>query len=311
NFEVEVEYFGAKRAVPLAPGGSATPVTGANVRAYVRRLVEWTLEEGVEAQFRAFAQGFHQVCGGPALSLFQHEELELLVCGLPHLDFGAMRANARYEGGYSRAHPTIVMFWQHSVQNFEVEVEYFGAKRAVPLAPGGSATPVTGANVRAYVRRLVEWTLEEGVEAQFRAFAQGFHQVCGGPALSLFQHEELELLVCGLPHLDFGAMRANARYEGGYSRAHPTIVMFWQVLSELDMDQKRRFLAFSTGCNRAPVAGLGALVLTIQRSGPDSERLPSAHTCFNTLLLPDYATRARLKAKLLLAIENAQGFGLR
>lgn len=31
-----------------------------------------------------------QVCGGPALSLLRHEELELLVCGLPHLDFGAL-----------------------------------------------------------------------------------------------------------------------------------------------------------------------------------------------------------------------------
>lgn len=28
-----------------------------------------------------------QVCGGPALSLFRHEELELLICGLPHFDF--------------------------------------------------------------------------------------------------------------------------------------------------------------------------------------------------------------------------------
>jgi hypothetical protein len=31
-----------------------------------------------------------QVCGGPALSLFRHEELELLVCGLHHYDFDVM-----------------------------------------------------------------------------------------------------------------------------------------------------------------------------------------------------------------------------
>jgi hypothetical protein len=35
---------------------------------------------------------FFQVCGGPALSLFRHEELELLVCGLPHFDFDVSRA---------------------------------------------------------------------------------------------------------------------------------------------------------------------------------------------------------------------------
>ncbi len=44
---------------------------------------------------------------------------------------------------------------------------------------------------------------------------------------------------------------------------------------------------------------------------PDSERLPSAHTCFNVLLLPDYASQAKLRAKLLTAIDNAQGFGLK
>ncbi|GFR49165.1 hypothetical protein Agub_g11186, partial [Astrephomene gubernaculifera] len=109
--------------------------------------------------------------------------------------------------------------------------------------------------------------------------------------------------------LDFGALEAHARYEGGYHRQHPVIVWFWQVLSELDLDAKRRFLAFTTGCDRAPVAGLGALVLTIQRSGPDSARLPSAHTCFTTLLLPEYGSRGKLRAKLLTAIENAQGFG--
>eukprot|EP00198_Chlamydomonas_reinhardtii_P006699 XP_001696035.1 predicted protein [Chlamydomonas reinhardtii] len=198
-------------------------------------------------------------------------------------------------------------------RNFEVETEVFGSRRAVPLIPGGQHVPVTGANVGRYVARLCEWTLGEAVEAQFRAFATGFHQVrvCGGPALSLFRHEELELLICGLPHLDFGALEANARYEGGYGADHPTVRMFWQVLSGLDLDQKRRFLAFTTGCDRAPVAGLGALVLTIQRSGPDSERLPSAHTCFNVLMLPDYSTRSKLKTKLLTAIENAQGFGLK
>ena len=63
-------------------------------------------------------------------------------------------------------------------------------------------------------------------------------------------------------------------------------------------------------CCRAPVGGLGRLSLVIQRSGPDSDRLPTAHTCFNYLLLPEYASAEKLQALLLTAIENAQGFGL-
>lgn len=43
---------------------------------------------------------------------------------------------------------------------------------------------------------------------------------------------------------------------------------------------------FTTGSDRAPVGGLGRLPLLIQRAGPDTEHLPTAHTCFNALLLP-------------------------
>lgn len=62
--------------------------------------------------------------------------------------------------------------------------------------------------------------------------------------------------------------------------------------------------------HRAPVGGLGKLTLIIQRFGPDSDRLPTAHTCFNYLLLPEYSSEEKLKSRLLTAIENAQGFGL-
>jgi hypothetical protein len=58
------------------------------------------------------------------------------------------------------------------------------------------------------------------------------------------------------------------------------------------------------------VGGLGKLQLVIQREGPDSERLPSAHTCFNYLLLPEYGSKEKLRARLLTAIEHGQGFGL-
>ncbi len=58
------------------------------------------------------------------------------------------------------------------------------------------------------------------------------------------------------------------------------------------------------------MGGLGQLRLVIQRAGGDTDRLPSAHTCFNYLLLPEYSDAEKLRARLMLAIENAQGFGL-
>jgi len=40
------------------------------------------------------------------------------------------------------------------------------------------------------------------------------------------------------------------------------------------------------------------------------ENLPEAHTCFNQLILPEYQNKEILKKKLIIAISNAEGFGL-
>lgn len=75
------------------------------------------------------------------------------------------------------------------------------------------------------------------------------------------------------------------------------------------MDEKKRLLFFATGSDRSPIGGLGNLQLAISRQ-PDSDRLPSAHTCFNHLLLPEYATKEKMRERLIAAINNAEGFGL-
>ena len=48
----------------------------------------------------------------------------------------------------------------------------------------------------------------------------------------------------------------------------------------------------------------------VQCGGPDTARLPTSHTCFNVLLLPEYSSREKLRERLCVAIDNAQGFGL-
>jgi hypothetical protein len=40
------------------------------------------------------------------------------------------------------------------------------------------------------------------------------------------------------------------------------------------------------------------------------EKLPTAHTCFNQLVIPQYSSKDILRKKLLVAIENSTGFGM-
>ncbi|EOD15870.1 hypothetical protein EMIHUDRAFT_245473 [Emiliania huxleyi CCMP1516] len=90
---------------------------------------------------------------------------------------------------------------------------------------------------------------------------------------------ELELLLCGSPNLDFEALERVTQYDDGFSCDSPCIALLWEVIHELPLEMKKKFLFFCTGSDRVPIKGLGNLSFVISRNGSDEERLQSAtHT---------------------------------
>jgi len=170
--------------------------------------------------------------------------------------------------------------------DFTVTTEAYGVRTTTELAPGGAAVPVTAANRRAYVHAYLRWLLVDAVARPFDAFARGFKMVADGPALALFRADELSLLLAGSPHLDFAALERTARYEPPFAADHRVVRWLWAAVHAAPPDVQRKFLAFTTGYDRSPINGLGDVKMVVQRAGPDSESLPTASTCFNTLLLP-------------------------
>lgn len=153
-------------------------------------------------------------------------------------------------------------------------------------------------------------------------------KVCGGRVLELFHSHELMAVVIGNENYDWEALEDAAEYKNGYSSSDPTIRWFWEVLHELSLEDKKKFLLFLTGCDRIPIQGMKAikvnltccyhsyliiklnkLQIVIQPTN-DDKFLPVAHTCFNLLDLPRYQTKEKLKYKLLQAIQQTQGFSL-
>lgn len=193
---------------------------------------------------------------------------------------------------------------------FQVAADYYGEARLHDLLPGGADVPVTADNRRRFVDLYAAWLLEGSVARQSAAFVRGFRHVCGELFFELFRAEELELLVCGDPVLDFHELQRAAAYDNGYSAEHPVIQRFWRVLHSMTAEEQRKFLFFTTGSDRAPIGGLGELKFVVVRHGEDSEQLPQSHTCFNALLLPEYATDERMRDRLLVAITNSEGFGM-
>jgi ubiquitin-protein ligase E3 A len=192
---------------------------------------------------------------------------------------------------------------------FSVTVESWGETRTVDLVPGGASVPVTRANARDYVKAYLQWLLVDSVKTFFDAFERGFNAVVGGPALELFRPEELAEAVRGSPTLDFEALERGAQYELPYTSSNATVRNFWSVVHSLTDEEKKKFLHFSTGTDRAPLRGLGSIQFVVSRE-PDSDRLPSSHTCFNQIVIPEYPTREKLEAKLRAAIQQSEGFGL-
>ena len=80
-------------------------------------------------------------------------------------------------------------------------------------------------------------------------------------------------------------------------------------MHKLNDEDKKNFLTFVTGTDRVPIDGLKTLKFNIQRHSNVSN-LPTAHTCFNVMLLPEYESRQVLEKNMRLILEHNQGFGL-
>ncbi|KAK5931263.1 hypothetical protein CgunFtcFv8_027425 [Champsocephalus gunnari] len=190
-------------------------------------------------------------------------------------------------------------------------MDLFGSPILYDLKEDGEEIPVTQENRQEFVEMYSDYILNKSVERQFRAFKKGFQIVTNeSPLKYLFRPEEVELLICGSRKLDFEALEKTTEYDGGYSKDSQIIKDFWETIHSFGEEQKRLFLQFTTGTDRAPVGGLGKLKMIIAKNGSDTDRLPTSHTCFNALLLPEYCSKEKLKERLLKAITYAKGFGM-
>uniref|UniRef100_A0A8C9WK70 HECT and RLD domain containing E3 ubiquitin protein ligase 4 n=1 Tax=Scleropages formosus TaxID=113540 RepID=A0A8C9WK70_SCLFO len=161
-----------------------------------------------------------------------------------------------------------------------------------------------------FVTAYVDYIFNSSVAPLFNEFYAGFHKVCGGKVLELFQPSELQAMVIGNTNYDWKELEKTTEYKGEYWAEHPTIKLFWEVFHELPLEKKKQFLLFLTGSDRIPILGMKSLKLVIQPTGGGEHYLPVAHTCFNLLDLPKYTEKEKLHDKLLQAIDHYQGFNL-
>ncbi|XP_032797159.2 LOW QUALITY PROTEIN: E3 ubiquitin-protein ligase HUWE1 [Daphnia magna] len=199
---------------------------------------------------------------------------------------------------------------------FSTEVQEFGVTEARDLKPNGRNIIVTEENKMEYIRLVCQMKMTGAIRKQLNAFLEGFYDIIPKRLISIFNEQELELLLSGLPNIDIDDLKANSEYHK-YQPTSLQIQWFWRALRSFDQADRAKFLQFVTGTSKVPLQGFSALEgmngvqkFQIHRDDRSTDRLPSAHTCFNQLDLPAYETYDKLRTYLLKAIhECSEGFG--
>ncbi len=200
---------------------------------------------------------------------------------------------------------------------FTTEADEFGTIRSVELKPDGASIAVNESNKREYIRLLTEFKLTTAIAPQIDAFLRGFTEIIPASLIGVFTEQEFELLISGMPDIDVDDWRAHCDYHGGYTLASPQIQWFWRAVRSFDSETRAKLIQFVTGTSKVPLEGFanlqgsdGIQKFQIHRDPRTRDRLPTAHTCFNQLDLPEYETYEELCQQLLLSInEGETGFG--
>jgi E3 ubiquitin-protein ligase HUWE1 len=199
---------------------------------------------------------------------------------------------------------------------FSTEADEFGVTRIIPLKENGESITVTQENRREFVQLSAQYRLYSSIKDQIESLLSGFYDVIPKDLITIFNEQELELLISGTPDIDVDEWRAATEYHG-YNSSDPVIVWWWRALKSFNRDERAKVLSFATGTAKVPLGGFvdlqgvqGVQRFSIHRAYGEADRLPQAHTCFNQIDLPEYSSYENLRRYLLLAInEGGEGFG--
>ncbi|CEG36049.1 hect e3 ubiquitin [Plasmopara halstedii] len=199
----------------------------------------------------------------------------------------------------------------------------------VELKPDGENVDVTDENKMEYLMLVLRYRMLDSVSEQLTALLRGLYDVIPKALLTIFDYQELDFYLTGLPTLDVIDWQNNCRIRHAtldsesdeMEREIEVIEWFWDVVGSFTDEQRARLLQFATGSSRVPVEGFRALTsasgivnpFTLQMvplGTPPLGLCPRAHTCFNRIDLPIYESKEDLYTYLSLVIQmEITGFG--
>jgi hypothetical protein len=186
------------------------------------------------------------------------------------------------------------------------------ADNSIELLKDGANIAVTSANRADFIDLFVAHALYRCCKEAVDDFIAGMVRIITDlPVISVISSSEFEKLLAGSSDLgDFDELHKYTTYAGEFHGGHDVIQWFWNIVKSMSESERRQLLQFATGCDRVPIGGVASLGFKIQSTAQPPNALPSAHTCFSMLNIPNtYADQDMLKNRLLEAIQHCHGFG--
>jgi hypothetical protein len=100
DFTVTYEAFGRKATYDLVPNGDSVLVTDDNKDQYLLARLKHRMLDSIKPQLESLLKGLYEVVPPDLLSVFDYQELELLMCGIPDIDVGDWMRHTEYLAEY-------------------------------------------------------------------------------------------------------------------------------------------------------------------------------------------------------------------
>ena len=206
----------------------------------------------------------------------------------------------------------IILFNRCKLSSLDIYFTFPGYDN-IELKPQGKEILLTMNNIEEYVKLIYDFIFYRGVDKIIKSFKEGFNMNFNINKLKCFSSSEIEGYISDSLDIkwDQNILFENIIPEHGYTNQSKIFNYLIKFMINLDKNQRRQFLVFSTGCPRLPIGGFKNLYpkLTVvqkyceENSNPD-DYLPTVMTCQNYLKIPEYSSYKIFENKMLLAMKE-------
>merc|ERR1712070_305020 len=116
--------------------------------------------------------------------------------------------------------------------DFTATLQVFDQMDTVELKPGGTNIDLTKENLPEYVELQMKRLLFTQQHEQLNAMLRGLYEVVPQHLIQVFDYQELELMLNGLPQVDLEDWKTHTEYKGKYKEDHKIIKWFWETVAD-------------------------------------------------------------------------------